>query len=297
MTRTKRYLGGILWSYANMAVVLVVGLWLTPFYLRELSAERYGLWLVGAQVLAYLLLFDVGVVSIVPRETAYTTGRSGGISGGELSVIVSDAAQIALNDCALSAPMDALVLARSVEEGALVGSGTVGFTLADTTAVKVVFGVPDTVRDLKVGRPISVSVEAVPGTKYSGRITAIAASADQQSRVFDVEVTIPNPGGRLKAGMIAAVETPHESAAPGLAAGVPTVPLNAILKSPSDPNAYAVYVLGGDAARPVARIRDVKLGEIQGSRIAVTSGLSASDRVVVTGTTILVDGDPVRVIP
>src|SRR5512141_2032356 len=96
MTRTKRFLGGILWSYANMAVVLVVGLWLTPFYLRELSAERYGLWLVGAQVLAYLLLFDFGVVSIVPRETAYTTGRSGGISGGELPMIVSDAAQIAL---------------------------------------------------------------------------------------------------------------------------------------------------------------------------------------------------------
>ena len=62
-----------------------------------------------------------------------------------------DAARIALDDCALTAPMDALVLARSVEEGSLVGSGSVGFTLADTTSVKVVFGVPDTVQDLKVG--------------------------------------------------------------------------------------------------------------------------------------------------
>lgn len=96
MSRTKRYLGGIAWSYANLAVVLLVGLWLTPFYLRQLTAERYGLWLVGAQVLAYLLLFDVGVVSIVPRETAYATGRSGGIGGNELPGIVSDALQIAL---------------------------------------------------------------------------------------------------------------------------------------------------------------------------------------------------------
>jgi O-antigen/teichoic acid export membrane protein len=79
-----------------MAVVLLVGLWLTPFYLRELTAEKYGLWLVGAQVLAYLLLLDVGVVSIVPRETAYATGRSGGATAEDLPGIVSDALQIAL---------------------------------------------------------------------------------------------------------------------------------------------------------------------------------------------------------
>jgi O-antigen/teichoic acid export membrane protein len=96
VSRTRRYLGGIVWSYVNMAVVLVVGLWLTPFYLRHLTAERYGLWLVGAQVLACLLLFDFGVVSIVPREIAYATGRSGGVTGPELPEIVSDALHIAL---------------------------------------------------------------------------------------------------------------------------------------------------------------------------------------------------------
>jgi O-antigen/teichoic acid export membrane protein len=96
VSRTRRYLGGVVWTYANMAVVLVVGMWLTPFYLSHLTAERYGLWLVGAQVLAYLLLFDVGVVSIVPRETAYATGRSGGVAGRELPSIVSDALHLSV---------------------------------------------------------------------------------------------------------------------------------------------------------------------------------------------------------
>ncbi len=96
MSRTRRYLGGIVWAYVNMAVVLLVGMWLMPFYLRHLTVERYGLWLVGAQVLAYLLLLDVGVVSIVPRETAYATGRARGVQGDEVPVIVSDALQIAL---------------------------------------------------------------------------------------------------------------------------------------------------------------------------------------------------------
>ena len=96
MSRTRRYLGGVVWTYINMLVVLVVGMWLTPFYLRHLTVERYGLWLVGAQVLAYLLLLDVGVVAIVPRETAYATGRSAGACGADVRALVSDALQIAL---------------------------------------------------------------------------------------------------------------------------------------------------------------------------------------------------------
>ncbi len=95
MSRTQRYLGGVVWTYVSMTVVLLVGMWLTPFYLRHLTVDRYGLWLVGAQMLAYLMLLDVGVVAIVPRETAYATGRSGGACGADVPAIVSDALHIA----------------------------------------------------------------------------------------------------------------------------------------------------------------------------------------------------------
>ena len=208
-----------------------------------------------------------------------------------------DAAEIALTDCALTAPMDALVLSRSVEEGALVASGTPGFVLADTTSVKAVFGVPDTiVHDLKIGLPLSIGVEAIPGARFPGRITAIGASAERESRLFDVEVTIANPEGRLRSGMIASVE-----AAPGAAPAAGTVavavPLTAILKSPAAPDGYAVYVLHESDGQALARIRNVKLGEVLGSRIAVTSGLAAGERVIVSGATIVNDGDPVRIIP
>jgi len=207
-----------------------------------------------------------------------------------------DAARIALADCALTSPMNALVLGRKIEEGTLVSAGTVGFTLADLSSVKAVFGVPDTVvRALQIGQPLAVSVEALPGARFNGHITAIAPSADASSRVFDVEVTIPNPAGALKSGMIAAVETPHSTApAP---TGDAAVPLTAVLKSPADPDGYAVFVLAGDGDNAVAKVRPVKLGEVVGNRILVTSGLAAGERVVVTGTTIVSDGDRVRVIP
>ncbi len=202
-----------------------------------------------------------------------------------------DTDRIGLEDCALTAPMDALVLARNVETGTLVASGTVGFVLADTTSVKAVFGVPDTiVRRVKPGQPIALTVEAIPGAKFSGKVTAIAASAEKQTRVFDVEVTIPNADGRLRSGMIATVETPNDA---GPAASAVAIPLTAIVKAPGDPSGFAVMVVSEDGGRSVAKLRNVKLGEVVGNRIAVTSGLAAGERVIVMGAT-LVSGRRIR---
>jgi RND family efflux transporter MFP subunit len=53
-----------------------------------------------------------------------------------------------LADTSVRAPMDAMVLRRMVEIGTLAAPGTVVFAIADTDTMKVVFGVPDTVRGL-----------------------------------------------------------------------------------------------------------------------------------------------------
>ena len=61
------------------------------------------------------------------------------------------------------------------------------------------------IQSVHPGEAIDVTVEAVAATTFAGRVTAIAPTADPQSRVFDVEVTIPNPDGRLRPGMIGTV--------------------------------------------------------------------------------------------
>src|SRR4029453_16223094 len=88
MTRTQRFLGGFTIGYVHMAVATAVGLWLTPFLLGRLGATTYGLWLVGTQVIAYLLLMDLGIVALLPRETAYVTGRTGRSDAPELRDLV-----------------------------------------------------------------------------------------------------------------------------------------------------------------------------------------------------------------
>jgi O-antigen/teichoic acid export membrane protein len=95
MSRTQRFLGGFTTGYVHMAVATAVGLWLTPFLLGHLGAATYGLWLVGTQIIAYLLLMDFGIVALLPRETAYVTGRTGRSDAPELRSLVEQTITIA----------------------------------------------------------------------------------------------------------------------------------------------------------------------------------------------------------
>lgn len=97
MSRTQRFLGGFLSGYAHLVVATIAGLWLTPFFLRHLGQNTYGLWLVGTQVIAYLLLMDLGIVALLPRETAYVTGRTGRQGSPELQQLIEKALTLALS--------------------------------------------------------------------------------------------------------------------------------------------------------------------------------------------------------
>ena len=94
-----------------------------------------------------------------------------------------------------------MILKRTVEVGALAGPTSPAFTVADTRVVKVVFGVPDViVARLKPGGRLTIQAEALPGATLQGQITRISPSADPNSRVFEVEAALPNPGERHEGG-------------------------------------------------------------------------------------------------
>ena len=202
-------------------------------------------------------------------------------------------AKTSLNDCTIVSPLSGWVLARNIEVGSLVGTGSSAFVLADTHLVKASFGVPDTrVNYAQLGAPQTITTDSLPG-EFRGRITAVSPSADPKSRVFSVEVTIPNPEDKLKPGMIAT-----------LSLGVgriqqPTtvVPLSAVVRSSQHPDAFAVFVVADKGGRTVAQERLVEIGDTVGNMISVAKGLSAGERIVVTGSTLIRDGEEIKVIP
>jgi len=203
-------------------------------------------------------------------------------------------ARLTLADCSLMAPSDCIVVKRNIEVGSLVASGSVAFVLADTSLVKAVFGVPDVMlNDLFVGQRLNVTTESLPGFQLPGQISSVSPAADPKSRVFEIEVTVPNPEFRLKIGMIASLTVqPRTARKPSI-----VVPLAAIVRPADQSDGYAVFVVEEKDGKALARQRNVALGESFGNMIAVTEGVSIGDRVVTTGSARISDGAQIDITP
>jgi RND family efflux transporter MFP subunit len=201
-------------------------------------------------------------------------------------------AQTALEDSSLRAPFDGWIIKRSVDVGTLVGPSVAGFTLADTKSVRAVFGVPDNAMDrLKLGQQQSIMTDVFP-TPFAGRVTAISPAADPKSRVYSVEVTIPNPKNELKAGMIASLSF-NGAILPN---AVLAVPLSAVIRDPQNAKEFAVLTTEGKNDPATVRARTVELGDAYGNMIEVLGGVKAGDRVVTSGATLVKSGEQVRII-
>ena len=237
---------------------------------------------------------DAAKAQLAVAEAKVNTARYQ-IGAAESRVKTTEAvvytASIPLGDAQLRAPMSAVVIERKVEVGQLVSTGTPAFVLADVSSVKAAFGVPDlALQNFKLGDTLTMTTDAIAGTEFTGHISRISPAADQSSRVFEVEVTISNPEGLLKPGMIASMAV-NETAA---TTEIPVVPLTAITRSKADPNAYAVLVVEEAHGKHVARMRSVTLGESYGNSVAVNSGVKAGEIVITTGVTQVADGEEVR---
>jgi len=205
-------------------------------------------------------------------------------------------ASIAFADTVIVAPMDGVVLSRAVEVGTLVSPGVPAFTIADTRSVKVVFGVSQAlVEKLHVGSPLSI-VMGAEGDRapapIAAQVTRVAPAAEGSGRVFTVEASLPNPDGALRAGSVVSIHIPEGA----LAQDAIVVPLSAVVRSPRDPRGFAVFVLEGEGDRAPTKLHDVQLGDVLGNGVTVVSGLSAGQRVVTVGATLLRDGDQAVVI-
>lgn len=203
-------------------------------------------------------------------------------------------AETALKDTSLLAPMDGLILKRAIEPGSLAGPSAPAFVIADTTVMKAAIGIPDVhLSKIRPSDTLTLAVQALPSKELQGVVSRIHPAADPASRIFEVELSLPNPDNLLKAGMIASVRLSTE-AKPVRA---PVVPLSAIVRDRNRPEGYAVLVVEEQAGRQIARSRSVELGEAFGNMLAVAKGLQAGENIILSGAQLITDGQIVRVIP
>jgi multidrug efflux system membrane fusion protein len=202
-------------------------------------------------------------------------------------------ATTSFNDTVLRAPFSATVLKRNVTQGSLASPGSPAFVLADTTVMKAVFGVPDKlIPKMKMGSPLSLYAEAFSATELRGKVSRVSASADPKSRIFEIEVSIPNPKDELKVGMITTLVI--EEAVPEI--GSPVVPIGALVASTKRPGQYAVFVTTAERDRTKARLVEVELGKTLGNLIVIKSGPKLGDQIITSGSGLLRDGEAVEIL-
>jgi multidrug efflux system membrane fusion protein len=212
------------------------------------------------------------------------------VSGAQAQI---SEAKTALGYCYLKAPFNGWLVSRNVDLGTLVGPATNGFVIADTSSVKAVFGVPDTyINRVKPGQRLTVTTDSLP-YPITGRVSAISPAADQKSRVFSVEVTLPNPKNELKSGMIASLTLAGDI----LPHSIIAVPLSAVIRDPGRPDGFAVMTAEGSSDLVKAQLHPMELGETYGNMIAIKGGISPGERVITSGVTLIKSGDQVRIIP
>ncbi len=199
-------------------------------------------------------------------------------------------------DTAVRAPLDGFVVARMIEPGGLVGPGTVAFVVARLDPVKLRFSLPDRfLPKAPPGARLAASLDFRPGRSFAGTVSKVALAADPKTRLFDVELTIPNPEGELKPGMVGRIDLDDDPEG-----GKCLIPLEAIVQSGDGEGeggeGFAVFLAEGREGKTVARRREIKLGKPVGNTISVESGISPGERVVLSGAAFLQDGDPIHIV-
>jgi membrane fusion protein (multidrug efflux system) len=115
-------------------------------------------------------------------------------------------ARAAIGDRMIRAPFAGYTSLRTISAGMVVTTGTPLVTISDLSRIKLDFTVPETrLQSLRVGQPITATAAAFPDAPFTGTITSIDPVIDPSSRAVLVRATLPNPGARIKPGMLMTV--------------------------------------------------------------------------------------------
>lgn len=188
----------------------------------------------------------------------------------------------------LRAPFDGIVTSRSAQIGALVSAGNASaqplFTVSDIRRMRIYVRVPQGyATEVRPGTQATMTLPEYPQRTFDATVTRTARAIDRQSGAILVQLEAPNPDGALLPGAFAQVRFSMR----GMPGSV-RVPGSAILYRSEGP---AIAIMGNDG---VARVRNVTIARDEGKTVMLSSGVSASDRVIDSPPDSIRSGDHVR---
>lgn len=194
-----------------------------------------------------------------------------------------DIAQARLARLAITSPVDAIVLTRSVEPGSMAQPGHVLLTLAAQGGTRIDANVDEkNLRLLTPGMPAKAVADAYPGQSFDAQLNYIAPAVDPQRGTVEVRLAVLSPPPFLRPDMTVSVELVG-----GLKKDALVLPSGAV----RDADREAPWVL---ALRDGLAVRvPVKLGLRGVGSIEITEGLKEGDAII-PQTEKAIAGDRVR---
>lgn len=184
------------------------------------------------------------------------------------------------------APFDGMIIDRNVSPGALVAPGKATdqpmLVLQDIHKMRLTVSVPeDYVDKVDLSQAVNFSFNAMPGQKYSAKISRSANSLGSMQQEA-IEIDVLNKDGKLKPGMYAEVDIPMLSGAKSL-----LVPNNSIIRSTE--REYVIKVVNGKA-----NLVNIKEGLAGSDSTEVFGNLKAADKIVLHGNDEVKEGTPLN---
>lgn len=177
-------------------------------------------------------------------------------------------------------PIDGVVVERNITLGEMVNPEKTLFLVMDLAQVWLIVDVFEKdIAQVALKQKVKVSVAAYKEEQFEGEVSHIGAIVEPRSRAVKVRIALANPGGKLKPGMFARVSLSdtegdeHEHL---------FVPVEAVQRTEKG---TIVFVPGEEPGEFVPR--PVKTGHEAGKSVAIESGLTAGEQVVVSGSFIL----------
>jgi membrane fusion protein (multidrug efflux system) len=194
-------------------------------------------------------------------------------------------AELALSRTRIDAPIQGVLNEMKAKKGDILEAGQPVAQILQIDKVKVTVGIPESdVAAICEVLEADVVIEALGKRTVKGRKCFLSSKPRSLARLYDLELTVPNPDGDILPGMFARVELVKEVFQKTL-----IVPLYAVIVHGDE---SVVYVEEGGRARK----RKVKIGVLSEWQVQVVSGLAPGEKVIVVGHRLLDEGHEVNVI-
>jgi RND family efflux transporter MFP subunit len=194
-------------------------------------------------------------------------------------------AQKQVGNTVITAPISGVVSDRPISVGDVVQAGALLFTVVDPSSMRLEGSVPaEQLSQVRVGAPVTFTVNGYPGRTFSGKVTRVNPTADPATRQVRIVISIPNAEGRLVGGLFANGRLASQSHT-GL-----VVPANAVDARSNIPAVFRIK--GGKVERVPVQLG---LRDDAAERIEIASGVQVGDTLLIGAAQGITPGTIVKV--